>query len=93
MTQLNISNNVKINKEEYQWGIFRKISVGIDFAVIIYPENWQKIDSLKAGDSFFYKDDHSARCDVKFDGEDLFFQDRDCHSCKVQVKKSELLVN
>ena len=60
---------------------------------MIYPENWKEIDNLKAGDSLLYKDDQNARWNVKFDGQNLFFQDIDCHSCKVQVKKSELLMN
>ncbi len=93
MTYLDQANKIEITKEKYGWGIFRKISVGIDFSVIIYPENWQKIDSLKSGESLFYKDDQNARWDVKFDGKNLFFKDRDSHTCKVQVEKSELLIN
>ncbi len=93
MTNNNQANSTYITKEKYHWGEFRKISVGIDFSVMIYPENWSQIDSLKAGDSLFYKDDQNARWDVKFDGQNLSFKDRDCHSCKVEVKKSELLMN
>ena len=93
MTNSNQVNRTCITKEKYHWGEFRKISVGIDFSVIIYPKNWQEIDNLKTGKSLFYKDDQSARWDVKFDGQSLFFKDRDCHSCKVKINKSELLVN
>jgi len=93
MTHSNQANRTYITKEKYHWGEFRKISVGIDFSVMIYPENWKEIYNLKAGDSLLYKDDQNARWNVKFDGQNLFFQDRDCHSCKVQVKKSELLMN
>jgi len=93
MTYLNQANKIEVTKEKYDWGVFRKISVGIDFSVIIYPKNWQEIDNLKTGESLFYKDDQSARWDVKFDGQSLFFKDRDCHSCKVKINKSELLVN
>ncbi|MBT5827485.1 MAG: hypothetical protein HOH73_01210 [Alphaproteobacteria bacterium] len=93
MTNNNQANRTCITKEKYHWGEFRKISVGIDFSVMIYPENWNQIDSLKAGDSLFYKDDQNARWDVRFDGQNLSFKDRDCHSCKVEVKKSELLMN
>ncbi len=80
MTNNNQANSTYITKEKYHWGEFRKISVGIDFSVMIYPENWSQIDSLKAGDSLFYKDDQNARWDVKFDGQNLSFKDRDCHS-------------
>lgn len=93
MTNLNRSNKIEITKENYDWGIFRRISVGIDFSVAIHPENWQKIDNLKSGESAFFKDEQNARWDVDFDGENLTFKDRNCHSCKVKVAKSELLVN
>lgn len=93
MTYLNQANKIEITKEKYHWGDFRRISVGIDFSVSIHPENWQKIDALKSGESLFYKDEQNARWDVKFDGHNLFFKDRDCHSCKVTVEKSELLMN
>lgn len=93
MTYLNQAKRIEISKKKYHWGDFRRISVGIDFSVSIHPENWEKIDALKSGESLFYKDEQNARWDVKFDGQNLFFKDRDCHSCKVTVEKSALLIN
>jgi hypothetical protein len=55
MTYSNQANSTYITKEKYHWGEFRKISVGIDFSVMIYPENWKEIDNLKAGGHSFIK--------------------------------------
>lgn len=35
---------------------------------------------ISAGYSLLYKDDQNARWNVKFDGQNLFFQDRGCQS-------------
>ena len=93
MTYSNQANRTYITKEKYHWGEFRKISVGIDFSIIIHPEHWQKIEKLRKGESSFFKDEQNVRWDIKFDGQNLFFQDRNCRSYKVQVKKFELLMN
>ena len=84
---------IEIKKEKYGWGNLRMISVGISFSVIINPENWEKINKLKTGESTFFKDEQNARWDIKFDGKNFAFADRDCNSCKVKVRKSELLMN
>jgi len=86
-------DQIEIRKEKYGWGNLRVISVGISFSVVIHPENWEKISKLKKGESAFFKDEQNARWDVKFDGKNFAFADRDCHSCKVEVRKSELLMN
>jgi hypothetical protein len=75
-------DQIEIRKEKYHWGNLRVISVGMSFSIIIHPEHWQEIDNLKAGDSLLYKDEQSVRWNVKFDGQNLFFQDRECHSDK-----------
>jgi len=86
-------DQIEIRKEKYHWGNLRVISVGISFSIIIHPEDWQKIEKLKKGESAFFKDEQSIRWDVKFDGQNLFFQDRECHSDKARIEKSELLMN
>lgn len=86
-------DQIEIRKEKYHWGNLRVISIGMSFSIIIHPEHWQKIDKLKKGESTFFKDEQSVRWNVKFDGQNLFFQDRDCYSDKAEVRKSELLMN
>ncbi len=92
-SKLNISDKVEVKKERYSWGNLRVIRVGVSFSVIIDPENWQKIDALKSGESAFFKDDQNSRWNVNFNGEALAFKDADCHSCRATVRKSELLMN
>lgn len=92
-SKLNISDKIEIKKERYHWGNLRVIHVGISFSVVIHPQNWEKLDDLKSGESTFFKDDQNSRWNVDFDGKNLIFKDADCNSCKVKIAKSELLMN
>ena len=87
-SKLDFSDKIEIKKEKYGWGNLRVIHVGISFSVMIYPENWQKIDDLKSGESVFFKDDQNSRWNVNFHGKSLTFSDSDCKSCVVSVEKT-----
>lgn len=59
----------------YSWGVLRTVSFGpkgIDGKAIIHPEEWEKISSLKAGQSIRFKDEQGIDWNVEYKGDSIF---------------------
>ena len=88
-SKLNISDKIEIKKEKYSWGNLRVIYSGISFSVIIHPEHWAKIDSLKSGEEITFRDETGKVWRCEFDGKNLTFSTLE-KSCAVTVTKASL---
>lgn len=58
-------------KQSYSWGDLRKIGIGSAFTVILTGQHWWKIQNLKPGQKFQFKDETGQEWVITREGEDF----------------------
>lgn len=67
MKNIKIVTNFKVKKSEYDFGVVRTISVGIDYHIVIDPKQWEEIAKLDSEETITFKDEQKEEWEVWLD--------------------------
>ncbi len=90
MKNIKIVTNFKVKKSEYDFGIVRTISVGIDYHIVIAPKQWEEIAKLGSEQTISFKDEQKEEWEVWLDEDNNFTFFHPKYRDLITVKSADL---
>jgi len=89
MKNIKIVTNFKVKKSEYDFGIVRTISVGIEYHIVIGPKQWEEIAKLGSEETITFKDEQKEEWEVWLDEDNnfTFFNPKDRNLLTIKAEK------
>jgi len=91
MKNIKIVTNFKVKKSEYDFGVVRTISVGIDYHIVIDPKQWEEIAKLGSEENITFKDEQKEEWEVWLDEDNNFTFFHRKFGDLITVKSADLL--
>lgn len=91
MKNIKIVTNFKVKKSEYNFGIVRTISVGIDYHIVIDPKQWSEIANLGSEQTIVFKDEQKEEWEVWLDEDNNFTFFHPKYRDLITVKYADLI--